>query len=137
MSKQNVILVIDDDPTFLQIAKVALEQHGYCVETARDSEEGLLRMQGQQPNLVILDVMMNWVLEGVSLSRQMMDQSELSRIPIIMCTSIRSSECKGYFPQDEYLHIDQWLDKPCPPDRLVAEVQAILARHERHAQGNV
>ena len=81
--------------------------------------------------------MMDWVLEGISLSRQMMARSELCRIPVLMCTSIRSSEYRGYFPQDEYLHADQWLDKPCSPDELVAEVDAVLARRERHAQSTV
>jgi hypothetical protein len=51
-----------------------------------------------------------------------------------MVTSIRNSEYRGVFPQDEYLHIDRWLDKPCPPDKLVSEVQATLARHRQFAQ---
>jgi hypothetical protein len=48
-----------------------------------------------------------------------------------MVTSIMNSEYRGVFPQDEYLHIDSWLNKPCPPDKLVAEIEKTLARHKK------
>jgi len=126
------ILVIDDDPIFLSTTKAVLESHGYKVETAQNGEEGMARMREEPPDLVLLDVMMSWLLEGVTISRDMMDDRELSRIPIMMVTSIRSSEHRGMFPQDEYLHISSWLDKPCSPDRLISEVETTLARYERH-----
>ena len=124
------ILVVDDDPIFIKSTAVILEAHGYQVDSAQSGEDGLAKMKEQKPDLVLLDVMMEWILDGVSVSRAMMDQRELRRIPIIMCTSIRSSEYQGAFPQDEYLHIDSWLDKPCPPEKLVSEVKAVLARHQ-------
>jgi response regulator RpfG family c-di-GMP phosphodiesterase len=60
-----------------------------------------------------------------------MDESALRQIPIIMITSVRNSEYKSTFPQDQYLHIDSWLDKPCAPDTLVSEVAKVLARHQQ------
>jgi CheY-like chemotaxis protein len=126
------ILIIDDDPIFVKATTAVLEAHGYQVDSAQGGDEGLTKMQEHTPDLVLLDVMMDWVLDGVSVSREMMDQKNLRRIPIIMCTSIRSSEYQGAFPQDEYLHIDSWLDKPCPPDRLVSEVEKTIARHRKY-----
>jgi CheY-like chemotaxis protein len=126
------ILIIDDDPIFVKATTAILESHGYQVDSAQGGDEGLAKMQEYKPNLVLLDVMMDWVLDGVSVSREMMDQKKLRRIPIIMCTSIRSSEYRGTFPQDEYLHIDSWLDKPCPPEKLVSEVEKMLARHKKY-----
>ena len=128
------ILVIDDDPIFVKATTAILESEGYQVDSAEGGDEGLAKMKEQKPDLVLLDVMMDWVLDGVTVSREMMDQRDLRRIPIIMITSIRNSEYRGVFPQDEYLHIDRWLDKPCPPDKLVSEVQATLARHRQFAQ---
>jgi response regulator RpfG family c-di-GMP phosphodiesterase len=87
-------------------------------------------MKQEKPDLVLLDVMMDWELEGVGVSQKMMSQRELQSIPVIMVTSIRDSEYRGAFPQDQYLHIDSWLDKPCPPDRLVSEIEKVLARHQ-------
>jgi CheY-like chemotaxis protein len=128
------ILVIDDDPIFVKATTAILESEGYEVDSAQGGDEGLAKMKEQKPDLVLLDVMMDWVLDGVTVSREMMDQRDLRRIPIIMVTSIRNSEYRGVFPQDEYLHIDRWLDKPCPPEKLVSEVQAALARHRQFVQ---
>ena len=128
------ILVIDDDPIFVKSTTAVLEAHGYQVDSASNREDGLATMNEQKPDLLLLDVMMDWVLDGVSISREMMAERELRRIPIVMITSIRNSEYRGVFPQDEYLHIDSWLDKPCPPDKLVSEVEKILARHKRYQE---
>jgi DNA-binding response OmpR family regulator len=125
------VLIVDDDPAFSRATQVVLESHGYCVDSAHDGDEGLVRMGQQRPDLVLLDVMMSWPLDGVHVSRAMMARRELRDIPIIMVTSIRNSEYRGVFPQDEYLHINSWLDKPCSPDALLAEVQATLAQHKR------
>ena len=128
------ILVIDDDPIFVKSTTAILEAHGYQVDSASNREDGLAKVNEQMPDLLLLDVMMDWVLDGVSISREMMAERELRRIPIVMVTSIRNSEYRGVFPQDEYLHIDSWLDKPCPPDKLVAEVEKTLERHKRYQE---
>ena len=128
------ILVIDDDPIFTKSTTAILEAHGYEVDSAPNRESGLAKMNEQKPDLLLLDVMMDWVLDGVSISREMMAEQGLRRIPIVMVTSIMNSEYKGVFPQDEYLHIDSWLNKPCPPDKLVAEVESVLKRHERYQE---
>jgi CheY-like chemotaxis protein len=130
------ILVIDDDPIFVKSTTAILEAHGYQVESASNREEGLAKMNEQKPDLLLLDVMMDWVLDGVSISREMMAERDLRRIPIVMVTSIMNSEYRGVFPQDEYLHIDSWLNKPCPPDKLVAEVEKTLERHKKYLESS-
>lgn len=132
MNVGHTILIIDDDPIFVKSTKAILESHGYQVDSAQNGEEALAKMGQEGPDLVLLDVMMDWVLEGVTVSQEMMSRKELRDIPIIMLTSIRGSEHRGLFPQDQYLHINSWLDKPCPPDKLVAEIQATLARHHKY-----
>jgi DNA-binding response OmpR family regulator len=132
MNQKHRILIIDDDPIYVKSTRAVLESHGYQVDSASNGDAGLAKMKQEMPDLVILDVMMDWVLEGVSVSQEMMDQQELRRVPIIMVTSIRDSEYKGLFPQDQYLHINRWLDKPCAPDKLVSEVEKTLARHHRY-----
>jgi CheY-like chemotaxis protein len=131
MAAQYKVLIVDDDPLFLKSTRAILEAHGYQVDSAQGGDEALAKMKEQAPDLVLLDVMMDWVLDGVSVSRSMMHEPALQQIPIIMVTSIRDSEYRGSFPQDEYLHINSWLDKPCSPEQLVSEVEAVLARHER------
>jgi CheY-like chemotaxis protein len=134
MAQGRRILVVDDDPIYVKSTKVVLESHGYQVISAQNGDEALAQMNQEMPDLVLLDVMMDWVLEGVTVSQEMMSRRELRRVPIIMVTSIRDSEYLGLFPQDQYLHIDSWLDKPCAPDKLVSEVEKTLARYEKHKQ---
>ncbi len=134
MAKGQRILIIDDDPIYTKSTTAILESHGYQVDSARNSEEAMSSMQQEKPDLVLLDVMMDWVLEGVTLSQEMMSERDLQPIPIIMVTSIRSTEYQNVFPQDQYLHIDSWLDKPCPPEKLVSEVEKTLARRERYSK---
>jgi DNA-binding response OmpR family regulator len=134
MDQERRVLVIDDDPIFVKATRAILETHGYLVDTAQGGDEGLAKMKQRKPDLVLLDVMMDWVLDGVSVSREMMSERALQRIPIIMVTSIRNSEYRGLFPQDEYLHIDRWLDKPCSPSKLVSEIEATFSRHEKYKE---
>ena len=134
MGSEYRVLIIDDDPIYTKSTQAILESHGYEIDTAQGGDEGLAKMRDQKPDLVLLDVMMDWILEGVTISQEMMSQRELQRVPIIMVTAIRSSEYRGLFPQDQYLHIDSWLDKPCAPDKLLSEVEKTLARHERFKQ---
>ena len=134
MSQGRKVLIVDDDPIYVKTTKAILESNGYQVISAQNGEEGLAQMNQEMPDLVLLDVMMDWVLEGVAISQEMMSRRELQRVPIIMITSIRDSEYMGLFPQDQYLHIDSWLDKPCAPQKLLSEVKKTLARHDRFRQ---
>jgi DNA-binding response OmpR family regulator len=132
MYKGSKILVIDDDPIYVKSTTAILESHGYRVEHAGDGKEGLSRIRECKPDLVLLDVMMSWVLDGVALTETMMHEKEMDHIPIIMVSSIRHSEYGGLFPDERYLHIDTWLDKPCPPTQLVATIEATLSRREKY-----
>jgi CheY-like chemotaxis protein len=136
MDARRRILVIDDDPIFVKSTTAVLQSRGYQVDSAQNAEEALAKMGQERPDLVLLDVMMDWVLEGVTISQEMMSQKELQRVPIIMITSIRDSEYRGLFPQDQYLHINSWLDKPCPPDKLLSEVEKTFARHDKYRKAN-
>jgi len=126
------ILIIDDDPIYVKSTTAILQSRGFQVDSAQNAEEALAKMTQETPDLVLLDVMMDWVLEGVTISQEMMSQKDLQRVPIIMVTSIRDSEYRGLFPQDQYLHINSWIDKPCPPEKLLAEVERTLARHAKY-----
>jgi CheY-like chemotaxis protein len=125
------ILIVDDDPDFVEVTRAVLRSEGYQVASAADGDEALKKISSETPDLVLLDVMMDWPLEGVRVSREMMERRELRDIPIIMITSIRNSEYRAVFPQNEYLHIDSWIDKPCSPSKLLSEIESALARRQK------
>ena len=122
------ILVVDDDPDFCEITRTVLEREGYGVQTAANGEQALASMRADPPDLVILDVMMSSVLDGLDLSDRMLADARLKKIPVIMVSSIASSEYAGMFPTDAYVGIDAWVSKPVAPQALLAKVNEFLGR---------
>lgn len=119
------VLIVDDDPDFVEMTRAVLEGAGYGVVSAASGNEALACMRRQHPSLVILDVMMEGLLDGLDASHAMRLDQNLQRIPIIMVSSIASSEYAGMFPTDEYLPVDTFLSKPVNPARLLEEVRRL------------
>jgi len=120
------ILVVDDDPEFVEITRMILESNGYEVSSASDGEQSLEAMRQDRPDLVVLDVMMSSVFDGLSVCRKMRTESDLKDIPVIMVSSIITSPYASMFPTDEYLPIDTWISKPMDPDDLLKKVRKLL-----------
>lgn len=120
-----LILIVDDDPDFVEMTRTVLEAEGYRVLGAASGNEALALMRRQHPSLVVLDVMMEGLLDGLDASRAMRLDANLQRIPIIMVSSITSSEYAGMFPTDEYIPVDTFLSKPVNPARLLEEVRRL------------
>jgi len=125
------ILVVDDDPDFVEATRMVLEPAGYEVITAADGDEGLERSRSENPDLVILDVIMSTVLDGLSMSQRMGEDPEQAAIPILMVTSIANSDYRELFPTDEYVHIDDFVSKPIAPEDLLRRVSRLLQRGPR------
>jgi len=85
-------------------------------------------MQAQAPDLVLLDVMMSNVLDGLNLSHAISEDPALKRVPIIMISSIADSPSAGMFPTDEYIPIDMWISKPVRADDLLTKVAKLLSK---------
>ncbi|MCE5257821.1 MAG: response regulator [Chloroflexi bacterium] len=122
------ILVVDDDPDFVEATRMVLERAGHRVESAADGDVGLRKVHDGRPDLVILDVIMKTVLDGLYVSQQMASVPEQARIPILMVTSIANSDYAALFPTDEYIHIDEFVSKPIAPDDLLKRVSRLLAK---------
>ena len=120
------ILVIDDDRDFIKITRIILQSKGYDVITAADGEEGLKVMRREKPDLVILDVMMAYILEGLDIRRQMAADPSLKDIPVIMSTSLTGERVQRDLPSDEYVPDSVWLHKPIDPDKLLEQVKRMI-----------
>lgn len=122
------ILVVDDDPDFVEAMRLTLVPNGYDVVSASSGDEGLARAKTDRPDLVILDVIMSSVLDGLNMSRRMQESAEHKKTPILMVTSIANTDYAALFPTDEYISIDGFLSKPVAPDVLLQRVSELLAR---------
>jgi len=122
------VLVVDDDPDFVEIVRQVLRAERMDVVSAATAEDALARARALKPDLVIMDVMMRGILDGVDATRDLRQEPELADVPILMITSIPTSEHAALFPTGEDLPIDQLLAKPVSPQRLVDEVRRLLKR---------
>jgi CheY-like chemotaxis protein len=121
------ILIVDDDPDFVEATRIVLEQHGYETLSASNGDEGLQAVRDSKPDLVVLDVIMSSILDGLNVSQQLQDDPEHRDTPIIMVTSIANTDYAALFPTDEYVHIDSFMTKPISPDQLLEQVNRLLA----------
>ena len=120
------ILVVDDDPDFVESTRLMLEPHGYEVISAANGDEGLLKVEKEKPDLVILDVIMSTVLDGLSMSQQMRDVPAYKKVPILMVTSIANTDYAALFPTDEYINIHGFLTKPISSEQLLGHVKRLI-----------
>jgi CheY-like chemotaxis protein len=128
------ILVIDDDPDIVTSARLCLEAAGHEVIEAQNGSEGLEKIQAEKPDLIILDVMMDTTTEGFQLTLQLRSPDpgspykEYREIPILMLTSIHSTTPLRFGPTEDYLPVEEFVDKPIDPDDLIEKVEALLQK---------
>jgi CheY-like chemotaxis protein len=126
------ILMIDDDPDILTAIRIPLESVGHEFSEARSGSEGLEKIKEVNPDLIILDVMMESATEGFQLSLKLRDRSPDSEyaayrdIPILMLTAIHTTTPLRFTPDEDYLPVDAFLDKSADPDQLLAKVNELL-----------
>ena len=122
------ILVVDDEPSILDLVGLYLGREGYRVETAADGATALQRIQARPPALLVLDLMLPEV-DGYEVCRRVRATSNL---PILMLTA-RDDDVDKIVGLE--LGADDYLTKPFNPRELVARVKAILRRVDRPPAG--
>jgi DNA-binding response OmpR family regulator len=121
-----VILVVDDEPKIVKLAKDYLEQGGFQVLVAVDGKAALRTARSEKPDLVVLDLMLP-EMDGLDVCRVLRRESD---VPIIMLTA-RAEEADRLIGLE--LGADDYITKPFSPRELVARVRATL----RRVQGTV
>lgn len=115
------ILIVDDDNEIVETVSYALEGAGYHVVVARDGNQGLALAEREDPDLMILDMMMPKRSGFLVLEKLRRIREEL--LPVIMITGNEGSRHKAYA---ELLGVSDYLRKPFPMDRLVSAVDNLL-----------
>ena len=126
------ILVVDDDPDLVEVIRLTLEPNGYQVFSAASGSEGLEKVKEIHPDLIILDVMMDYNTEGFQVSLQLRspdltsEYAAYSKVPILMLTAIHNTTSLRFSPDDDYLPVDDFVEKPLEPRALVQKVEKLL-----------
>lgn len=126
------ILVIEDDADMVMAIRMPLEANDYEVFAAVTGEEGLQKVKEIEPDLIILDVMLETTTAGFQVSLQLRSpdpESEYAayrHIPILMLTAIHTTTSLRFGPDEAYLPVDDFVDKPIDPDVLLEKIRALI-----------
>lgn len=136
MNEKPKILVVDDDADLVETIRLVLESKNYRVVSALNAKEGLDKVKSERPDLILLDIMMPQGTEGFHLVWNLRQEQEkyFQEVPIIVMTAIHQKTGLRFYPDTgdasykagEYLPVQDFLDKPVQPDRLLERVEHAL-----------
>lgn len=118
---ENLIIVVEDEPSIAEVVGLYLRRAGYQVIYAQDGIEAQTRIDSQSPDLIIMDLMLP-IIDGFELTRWLRDRSD---IPIIMLTA-RRDEVDRIAGLE--MGADDYILKPFSPQEVVSRVRAVLRR---------
>lgn len=129
MERRAKILLVDDDVDFVESTKTVLESKPYDVIVAINGQDGIDKARQESPDLILLDIIMP-VEDGFTAAEQLNKDPELSKIPVLMLTSYASKGAETAIPRGQgmKLEADDYLEKPVPPQDLLATVEKYLKK---------
>lgn len=122
------ILIIDDDFDYADALKIVLENQGYRVRHVNNIRDGRSSVQAEQPDLIILDVMMDRHTDGFDLCADLKSDDSCRTIPILMVTAVTEKTGFKFSPSTdgEYLQADEYVAKPVPVTDLLSRVNRLI-----------
>jgi len=129
MEKKAKILLVDDDVDFVESTKTILESKPYEVIVASNGDEGLRKAREENPDLILLDVIMP-VKDGFTVAEQLKKDPQLRKIPTLMLTAFAEKSIETSIPVSRgfTLETEDYIDKPVSPEELLARVEKHLKK---------
>ena len=127
MADKSKILVVDDDPDFVEATKLILEKGGYEVDVAYDGNEGLDKVKSCRPDAIVLDVMMP-EKDGYAVCKELKADDQYSDIPILLLTAVVSHISETHYTPRMGMETeaDDYLDKPADPKEILNRIGNLL-----------
>ncbi|MBW7920121.1 MAG: response regulator [Anaerolineales bacterium] len=128
MNKKRILLVDDDADQRLSV-RLPLEAAGYEVAEAANFDQGLAAVKQLKPDLIVLDVMMDTTTAGFQFALTLRNADAASEyaafknLPIVMLTAIHSTTSLRFTPDEDYLPVQTFLEKPVDPQTLLATIK--------------
>jgi len=119
------VLIIDDDPEFVEAITNLLDAKGYDVVSAGDGKDGVAKAKQEKPDIILLDVMMTTKSEGFDIARELSKDENLKGTPVIMLTGVRKEMNLpfGFEPDPDWLPVAAFLEKPVKPEVLLKTIE--------------
>lgn len=135
MSRHAKILIADDDRLFVEELTPVFENSGYEVSSAGNREEALRKIEAAKPDLILLDIMMEWLADGFEICHFVKHNHSTENIPVIAVSAFTNVTGLA-FPStgERYRYApDMYIEKPVKPGRLLALAERLLKKHNRTA----
>jgi DNA-binding response OmpR family regulator len=126
------ILIVDDDPDITFATELFLKKAQHEVATASNRADGMKAIEDGNPDLIILDVMMEQADDGIAMAQELRRQG--CETPILMLTSVGKVTGFTYDEDQELVPVNAFFEKPIQPDLLVQKVNELLAMREGEAR---
>ncbi|MFH2104208.1 MAG: response regulator [Chloroflexota bacterium] len=129
MTEQKQLLIIDDDPDYVEGIKAILEGANYTVDVAYNPKDGIKALKTGKYDLLLLDIMMGRGAEGIMIARQMRKDTKLRELPVLIITGIRE-QIAFLFPGEpvhpRFVQVDELMEKPVEPKLLLEKVSTLI-----------
>jgi len=133
MDQSKKLLIIDDDPDFVEGIKSILDAADYIVDVAYNPKDGLKALQTYHYDMLLLDIMMGRGAEGIMIARKLRKDPKLVEMPVLIITGIRE-QMAFLFPGEavhpRFVAVDELVEKPVDPNLLLEKVSTLLQRAE-------
>lgn len=123
MAETKTILVIDDDPDVRNFCRTVLESRGYEVAEAATGAEGLEQVAALEPDLVVLDIMMEELDSGFKVAEKLATAPR--QVPVLMLSYIADASARVF--DTSTVPVKAMVNKPIQPDDLIRKVEKLLA----------
>jgi two-component system alkaline phosphatase synthesis response regulator PhoP len=122
------ILIVDDEPDLVEAVAIILESKGYAVAKAYGGVEGLKKVRTENPDLIVLDVMMP-DKDGYAVCKELKADAKYRSIPILLLTAVVSNILTSRYTQEMGMETeaDDFVDKPVEPQELIKRVERLLS----------
>ena len=141
MCTKKRLLMIDDDPDFVEVIVSILENADYEVDAKYNPDDGFQALKTGSYDLLLLDVLMGRGAEGIMIARKIGEDEKLRETPILIITGMRE-QIAFLFPgqpvHPSFVPVDELIEKPVEPDLLLEKVSKLLQlAEERKAQSEM
>jgi CheY-like chemotaxis protein len=127
MNATKKILFVDDDRDFLNSQSLFFSNHGYEVLTAESTDEAMTLLATAQPDIMVLDLMMEHYDSGFRLSHKIRSDARFKAVPIVMLSGVASATGRRFDREAEGLKrwskLDAFLDKPVSARQLLKVIE--------------